>query len=434
MLNKLRFPWSACLARLCVSLWLLLATPGHALNPTAYGEQFVRVGQSWAEGGPAQNSLPVVAGPEQGDRYQQQVESLELQGGPYDQALAEPLAGLGRHYRRQGDLQQAQVVYRRALHIVRINDGLYSKRQIPILRELLDAYREAGELETLDDRYDYYFRLYGNGRPPYTEVRLRASLEYLRWQREALRLELDGKGQRRLLALYELNDTLLEEVALQPPVGFARYRDLVYSQLRNLYLLQDRVAPPVEITGVSSATASPSFGAGNQSLEQRQLELIQRGGLSRGTALLQQLALHAAVGATELAHVYLELADWQQWNGSEHLAEESYAEVVRILREAGETELLRQWLEQPVELPDNGAFWQPRPLGEGERQVVVNARFDVSARGRVTEIETVVADPDDEGLAKRLRRRLAKTRFRPRWLNGQAEAVVQLERDYELID
>ena len=80
----------------------------------------------------------------------------------------------------------------------RINDGLYSERQVPLLRELLQSYREAGDYEALDERYDYYFRLYGNGQPPYTEIRLRAALEYLRWQREALRLGVGGRELERL--------------------------------------------------------------------------------------------------------------------------------------------------------------------------------------------------------------------------------------------
>ena len=36
--------------------------------------------------------------------------------------------------------------------------------------------------------------------------------------------------------------------------------------------------------------------------------------------------------------------------------------------------------------------------------------------------------------AERLKRELRKTRFRPRWVNGEAEAVTGLERRYEWVD
>ena len=42
-----------------------------------------------------------------------------------------------------------------------------------------------GDLEALDDRYYYFFRLYRSEQPPCTALRKRASLGYLRWQRAA---------------------------------------------------------------------------------------------------------------------------------------------------------------------------------------------------------------------------------------------------------
>jgi hypothetical protein len=45
-----------------------------------------------------------------------------------------------------------------------------------------------------------------------------------------------------------------------------------------------------------------------------------------------------------------------------------------------------------------------------------------------------VSDPANEGLASRLKRKLAKIRFRPRWVSGVAEPVSQVQRDYQLIN
>jgi len=420
----------------CILL-LLLAAPTVWAGKYAYGEAFVRVGHSWADSGPVQGQPPSDARATRDDgQYQHQVDELEGEGGPYAEALAEPLTGLGRHYRQKGDIGEALRLYRRALHVVRVNDGLYSERQMPILRELLDIYRVNGELELLDNRYDYYFRLYGNGQPPYTDVRLRAALAYLRWQREAVRLEIDEDDTLRILAMYQLNDKLQKLVAADSSVALPGYRDLVLSQLRNLYLLEDRFASTVQNAGLAPSTPLFADSWNQEDFSKKRLELIQRGGLSRGAGMLQALIDRTAATGdrTELARLYLELGDWYQWHGNDSLAGEQYQQVVQLLSQENQPDLLQQWLGQPRELPDNGAFWLSRPDREDDRQVVVSVRYDVSAKGRASNMQTIVSDPADEGLASRLKRKLARIRFRPRWVNGAAEAVLQIQRDYQLID
>jgi tetratricopeptide (TPR) repeat protein len=426
-----------CACTLLFLLALLLATPTVWAGKYAYGRAFVRVGESWADGGPVPGQPESGTGAAQDEgQYQRQVDELEDEGGPYADALAEPLTGLGRHYRQRGDMAQALRLYRRALHVVRVNDGLYSERQMPILRELLDAYRVSGEMEILDDRYNYYFRLYGNGQPPYTGVRLRAALAYLRWQREVVRLELDENEDQRILALYHLNDELLQAVAAEPSVALQWYRDLVLSQMRNLYLLEDRFAPTVQNTGLAPSTPVLAGKWEQKDFDKKRLELIQRGALSQGAGLLQAL-IDRTVGtaqSTELARLHLELGDWYQWHGKYRRAGEQYQQVVQLLSQESRADLLQQWLGQPRELPDNGAFWQFRPAQKGDPPVVVSVRYDVSARGRASNMQAGVSDPANEGLASRLKRKLAKIRFRPRWVSGVAEPVSQVQRDYQLIN
>lgn len=417
---------------------LLAAMPAWA-GKHAYGETFVRVGQSWTDAGAIQPRGDAPVGSEgAGDDslYQRQVAELEQRDGPYSDALAEPLAGLGRYYQDSGDMEQALRLYQRALHVVRVNEGLYSERQIPILRELLNAYRATGEIELLDNRYDYYFRLYGNGRPPYTDVRLRAALGYLRWQREAVRLDIDEDSNRRMLALYQLNDELLSEVAADSTVQPALYRDLVQSQVHNLYLLEDRFAPALQKIGV--APAAPVFASewDQEDFHKKRLEVIQRDSLSRGSDLLRDVIERSAAtaGSDELARLHLELGDWYQWHGKDERAAQQYQQVVQLLSKPHQSELLQRWLGQPVELPDNGAFWQPRPGASGEPLAVVSVRYDVSATGRVSNLEAVASDSEKTSLTSRLKRQLRQTRFRPRWISGVAESAAQIQRDYALID
>ena len=362
---------------------------------------------------------------------------LEVQGGPYADALAEPLAGLGRYYRDRGELEQAQRLYRRALHVVRVNDGLYSERQLPILRELLNGYRMTGDLQELDSRYDYYFRLYGSGQPPYTDVRLQAALAYLRWQREAVRLDIDESESQRVLALLTLNDELLAAVAADSTLAQRWYRELVLSQLRNLYLLEDRFAPSVEQKGLAPSIPLLNGNFDQQDFNARRLELMQRNSLSRGSDLLQELIARTSTTTStetpELARLHLELGDWYQWHGSEQRAGEQYQQVVQLLGAQERDDLLQQWLAQPVELPDNGAFWQA-PAASQPPPRVITVRYDVSARGRARNMQTGLSDAKEQGSETRFRRKLAQIRFRPRWISGVAEPALAVQRNYEILD
>jgi tetratricopeptide (TPR) repeat protein len=413
--------------------------------PSFYGENFARRGSEWSDASARKpQSTPQNLLSTSKDAYQRQISDFESLGGPYADTLAEPLLGLGRYYAGRGDYDHAVGLFRRALHVVRLNDGLYSEVQAPIVRELLDTIRDKGDLRALDDRYNYFFRLYGNGQPPHTEIRMRASLEYLRWQREALRLGIDGRDNRRLLKAYTLSESLLGSGGLY---GYNAAEDqwmLSLGQIRNLYLLQSRVSPRIVVSSKGSLFQAVAAQEGELDFEQRHLESIQRNAQERGRQVLEQFLAVSPATVTDdhlasaepsmQARALLELGDWHQWNGSYRRASGYYARVEQILSEAGEGELWQSWFGSPVELPDNGAFWQPPAIVEGGERVLVKATYDVSARGRITNISVENASPEDRGKAYGFRRELGRTRFRPRYENGQAVATGQLQREYELYD
>ncbi|MEH6583551.1 MAG: tetratricopeptide repeat protein [Halioglobus sp.] len=426
-----RMQWT--LLSICCLLstqWVVAGTP------EPYGQDFYRLDASWEDG--RARSLPnaeAVSRPVDAGAYLQQLERQEVEGGPYADGLAEPLVGLGRYYRDQGNYPAALHSYQRALHVVRVNDGLYSERQIPLVRDLLDTYRLSGEMEALDERYEYFFRLYGSGQPPFTDLRLRATVEFLRWQREATRLDLDGSSTVRLIQMYELNNRILEDVAQSVDVKESWYQQLALSQIRNLYLLQTRIRMPNENVSLSSGPLSQSGQGMAPDFNEQRLVTIMRTSSARGRALLQEVISRASVGASpaELAALHLELGDWHQWNDSTREALKEYRRAIQILEDAGETLLLERWLGSPVELPANGAFWQPKiETGEVGR-VVLLADYDVSTRGNARNIRISSLDSGGEAYTGRLRRKLAATRFRPRIAAGEAVFSEGLSRKYETL-
>ncbi len=413
--------------------------------PEFYGEKFARMGQGWADVRPPKVDPVAVSESENHNlSLQLQLDEFESKAGPYADGLAEPLLGLGRYYSQRGKYEKALQLYRRALHVVRLNDGLYSKRQAPVVRELLDTVRRSGDLQALDDRYDYFFRLYGRGQPPYTDIRVRAALEYLRWQREALRLDF-GKGEsRRLLDLYALNEEMLDAAVSSVSFTLEDRWQLSLGQIRNLYLLLSKVNPPNEIRGLKGNLAMQSMSGQDMELDstQRQLETLRKNAFRVGRTVLDHYLASTQVveeGSEQAGHVIefraramLELADWHQWNGNYASAAEYYSGVVEMLIADNRVELVQQWFSAPVELPDNGAFWQPSLNRDGAQQIIMSANYDVSARGRVRNINAQAQREDDAKKVYRFKRKLAATRFRPRFENGQAVATPTFSREYVL--
>ena len=214
------------------------------------------------------------------------------------------------------------------------------------------------------------------------------------------------------------------------------YRDLALSQLKNLYLVQDRVAESVHSNGLSLSRQSMQGEWEEKDLNKQHLERIQRDGASQGGRLVDEIIARydGPPESVELARLYLAKGDWYQWLGREQQANSAYQAVAQQLTGSGREDLLQQWLGDPMELPDNGAFWQP-PLSPAPAvAAVIKLQYDVSARGRVRNLSAQADESVSKGKVAGLKRRFRKVRFRPRWHSGAGQAVQQLQREYVLLN
>jgi len=430
------------LAALAVLILLPLAPAVYAQEALAYGRDFERLpaptdAPAALEAMPQADSTPVTG---QADLYMQQITALERQAGPYGAGLDEPLSALARAQRASGDIDGALGSYQRAMHLIRINEGLYSERQLPLVREVLGLYRDAGDYAALDQRYEYFFRLYGGGQPPFDDVRLRAVLEYLRWQREALALELDTPTpERRLLDLYELNKSVLAAVNDDSGVGGQWRIALLESQFSNMYLLQEHIKPRVSesTAGVGTATTRQLYGVASMEeadpLESRMVSL-KRTLVSKGRTLVEELLeLSPQMEPVQQGRVELLLADWYQWNRMRSRAAEHYVRAYALIEASGEREILEALFSEPVELPDNGAFTRLTPVDSADSAgSLLAASFQVSERGRAVDIVVSVTEEALRGKGMRLRRQLSQVAFRPRYTGVGAQPAEVVKRDYQV--
>lgn len=409
----------------------LLLAPWALSAGDPYGKFFVATDAFWAE-----ETLPAASERSPEERpldsdlliqtLAEQLQQQEYRDGPYAVSLAETLGQLARAQESAGATDAARGSRERALHLIRVNEGLYSPAQRPLLRAMLNSLRRDGEFRALDERYDYFFRLYGSGRPPFEGLRWSATLEYLRWQREALRRELDGNPADRLLRLHSLHEDIFDALTAEGmDVDLKKRTALTFSHLKTLYLLEDLVKPPPTFREQNNR-----FGARDPrdfDLQQERLENMQR--TLRGSArrLLEGLLEVTPPQDTEARAVaQLALADWLQWYGSSREANALYEAIWADLHRAGFASLAEEWFARPVALPDNGVFFES---GLRAAEGPVNVRLSVRENGRGS-ATTVDVREELKRAARRLQRRVSVTRYRPAIQNGRIIGVKDLPMAY----
>jgi len=414
-----------------VTLLLLLPAVTHAHLPALFGRDYVLFDPADAQ--PEENDAAEASAATAVDLdpYDAQLEQEEGIAGPYAQGLVEPLYSKGYHYRQQGEYDAAIDTYLRALHVARVNDGLTSKRQLPILRELMATYRESEQPRSLDQAYEYLFRLYDLG-TGLDDESLDASLEYLQWQREAHNSGIDGTARNRIIQAYLTNDRILEALYANESTAYERLRQFTFSQLYNVYIILGIEPVQDQLDGLISGYNHGGQMASGDWVRQR-VERLEMAGSSLGEDLLERLIDRSdTLPDDELAALYLELGDWFQWNSSYRNADAAYLKTIELLSQAGRKDLVNAWLHEPAELPDEREIWHGGQTPLTPESTVLTLRFDLSQRGDASNFE--VLEETVAGRQVRLKRMLRETHFRPRWSSGTPEGMKGLLRQYRILD
>ena len=92
--------------------------------------------------------------------YQQRITRLESQTGAYGEQLAPALINLGLLQQEAGNHHEASKVFLRALYIIRINDGLESPKQLPLLELLIKANSAIDAWREVANNHDLMYWLY----------------------------------------------------------------------------------------------------------------------------------------------------------------------------------------------------------------------------------------------------------------------------------
>ena len=131
------------------------------------------------------------------------IENIQSDLGIYDPSLIEAYGDMGRFYSELEDYENAIRLYTEALQIARINTGLYSPEQIPILDSLIEANSRNTDWQEVDDFQELYYlinsRIY-----ELTEIEYIAAAEiYGAWKLRVVRENLLDQSRFSLLSTAE---------------------------------------------------------------------------------------------------------------------------------------------------------------------------------------------------------------------------------------
>ncbi len=414
-------------ACLCLALGWLGASAQPDSPATTYGQSLYRQDDPRSAWHPFRPVLPDAGDTE--TTLEQRIDWREAQGGPFSPDLLEPLRGLGAARFSRGDYPGASAAWGRALHLVRVNEGLRSPSQRWLLEQLSEASLAGGRIAHADEQQRHLFelaRIEWRATEPAMQA---ATARYAEWQRSAYLAGMDRERYPRLLALLTLFDDLLEEAVEAEGPTSRSLLPYLRGRLDVTYLLS--VYPgEMHTPGVADA--------GNHT-DEGKLDLIRflefkrdvfREGERTAERIQAILAADENAAADERADALLAQADWYQWH---RRMAQSLPLYVQAWQEAGDTN--PAWRHDrfgaPLELPP-GIVFQPGRLQPPERSVSeVRLRFGVNRQGRAEGVACLCNETGTEDkLAVRALALVDDLRFRPRVDAGAAVDTPAVERRY----
>lgn len=344
---------------------------------------------------------------EQLTQYQDQltrVQSFNDANGPYHPGAAEMLLPLAEMALVIGRPEEADEILRRALHNIRINEGLRAASQRPVLETLMRLSKQRGLNEEYIDRLAHLQRLSENVDASLSNDFVQISDQYLAARQNAL-MDRDWRADPNTpLQVVDSSAALAKRACEEAPINEGFCTTFTLRHLASLYLLEHQVEPLVEEFSAVLRTPANSW---RDSPRTEQLESMAVSVYPDGVRLLER----ALAAFPDNVTLQLALADWRWFHNKRGAARSSYRELAR------ESSLLRV----PVPIPQWPTLQQAEEFIEDPAWL--EFALTITPGGRPTAIEVVGGSQNSDALRGRALRWLRQLIFRPAF-DADGEAVA----------
>jgi hypothetical protein len=359
--------------------------------------------------------------------YLQAIAKMESSEGAYAGGLSESLLSLARVLQTQGRHDEAIKVFRRSVHLTRVNEGLYCSQQIPLLRGEIASHKAKGNFTLADERQNYLYRVQTRSLQS-SDLLADAFLEQAHWQYEAFQLGLEGaEGYTRLMNMWDLYRLAMKDVIEREGKTSPTLLPSLQGMLQTQYL----------ISSYDIHDSSRVFGEDGRPNETLlRFKSYRAKSYQQGNAVIGAISdieqEHGTGDTTAMAQTRVMLGDWQLWHGKTEAAWETYRAAQAELARADDAQARTQVLfSEPVALPDF-ANLNPLPPVVAPEQADILFAFSVSEKGKVQDLERMDDKEVENKQASRLMRQLRRTPFRPRFEAGQPVETEKIVKAFDL--
>jgi tetratricopeptide (TPR) repeat protein len=385
-------------------------------------------------------------------------------GNTWHAGIAESQLALGVAFQSLDDHPAALSELERAVHINRVNHGLFALEQVPALLLQVKSNLAMDDWQAADERMQYAFYVYTQALADNEAEMVPALIDYAHWQLTAYAEKRGNIPSVRLVDAYQLlrvANSILDRhptPEAYPRASFKRQMAyvawLIYHSDLNMWLDSDKLDARVvnddwvlKMTGEDYVTNRSPYLMGESALEE--------------VVTLRQAQFEAALPDTpesrQALMLYVEAmkqqADWnlvfdrryeamdlyeKAWqltaNVDEVVADQSF-QYVHMLPMFRLEDIVKGHNETGLTVPGYTRIFLNNDMlsivsdGQAERQVTLE--FGISRFGRPTHVEVMDVKPeDDHSLRRQIVSMVQSRKFRPWLAAGEAEDSPKLTKSF----
>lgn len=369
------------------------------------------------------------------ENYQSAIAEQENEAGPYDPALSELSFGLGNVLLHNHRYTEAISAYKRSMHLHRVNDGVYSPSQAPMLRGIIKSHIQLGQIKDASQNYRQLFWLYVKTYGKKDPRLIPLMSEIGQWHLETYAQTGHQEDIYHLKAASRLYLSAIELTTENlGPSNLQLVGPLNNLALTSYYFaLHQRNYPDAWGNNASAPFGYRSFGLSEETLRRGNLYLT---GLKSYQRTLDIFENNPDAPIEGKAATYAQLGDWYLLFGYQDLAIESYLQAHSALNGVEQEDvILKTLFGTPKMLPIvQKQTSTPSSVGGEKRSTkpehddaslsiesYVKVAIDVTPEGKVTEIDILKTHPENSPeLEARVKWNLHASTFRPRFSDGHA--------------
>lgn len=394
-------------------------------------------------------------------RHEQLVLEVELNGGPFSEQLPQQLLSLGLTLQSSGDFEKAQEQFDQALHITRVNHGLFSEAQIPFVKFSIDNQLRQGNLLAADEQQRYLFFLNQRNHQGNSAALLPALEDFAEWNifafsapvsAPALSLSGGNAGEKaapadeamfrveRLINAQHIYWSIAQILVANFGVGDPRLLDAEQRIALTNYFFATTIATEADTLNLSTASipaTATTTGVGSAPMLGNMGYRQGRDALERRRNYMMEMD---SVTAEDKLRASLDLSDWMLYFSRQRMkAVESYATNRADFMNSMTPEALDAVLSPalPEQLPSFiKPAWSRAALGLPAEQALqyrghIDVEMNLNRFGKPTTVEVLGrSNPEVKLVEQRLLRGLRRAQFRPRFENGELKTSDTVHARY----